>query len=148
MSKSFAEYVSINPDNGCWEWQGTITRDGYGRLGKQSAHRHSWTIYSGPIPNGMLVCHHCDNRRCVNPGHLFLGTPLDNSRDMVAKGRSPKWNGQRRGAGNPRANLDEHMVRQIRRLRGRITLRELGKKFGVNHSTISDIFQGRTWTHV
>lgn len=76
---------------GCWEWIGTITNEGYGVFGAEggfsSAHRFSWKIHYGDIPDGLLVLHKCDNRRCVNPEHLFLGTQSDNMRDKIAKGR-------------------------------------------------------------
>ena len=85
LNKRFMEFVSINSKNGCWEWDGVI-RMGYGRFSKdgrmQTAHRVSWEIHHGPIL-GYLVLHKCDNKCCVNPEHLFLGTQRDNVRDMV-----------------------------------------------------------------
>lgn len=79
---------------GCWEWRGAIAAQGYGTIslnGKTaSAHRVAWQRAYGPIPPGLYVCHRCDNRRCVRPDHLFLGTARANSEDMVRKGRSVK----------------------------------------------------------
>ena len=79
------------PDD-CWEWQGAMNRYGYGRVywpkrGPVLAHRVAYELEHGPIPEGLFVCHHCDNRRCVNELHLFLGTARDNALDMMAKGR-------------------------------------------------------------
>jgi hypothetical protein len=77
----------------CWEWQGALYPAGYGIIGldggSHATHRLSWEIVNGPIPDGLFVCHKCDNRKCVRPDHLFLGTQKDNMRDMIAKGRHP-----------------------------------------------------------
>ena len=79
---------------GCWEWAGARDKDGYGqtppldgRSGAVRAHRLAWTLTNGPIPKGLLVCHHCDNPACINPDHLWLGTSTDNNRDRERKGR-------------------------------------------------------------
>src|SRR5262245_6642261 len=88
-------HIKVMP-NGCWEWQGRRSRDGYGRMTitesrrphTRPAHRVAWEHFNGPIPENMLVCHKCDNPPCINPAHLFLGTHRDNFRDMREKGRS------------------------------------------------------------
>src|SRR5690348_1346681 len=81
----------INKINGCWEFTGSLNNGGYGVIGFKGkvwlAHRLSYYFHNGEIPKGLLVCHKCDNRKCINPDHLFLGTYMDNYNDMVAKGR-------------------------------------------------------------
>ena len=89
LDERLAQFV-IQP-SGCWEWTGSKNDKGYGRVyadrDEKRAHRAMWEQAHGPVPDGLWVLHRCDNPPCVNPDHLFLGTPLDNVRDMMAKGR-------------------------------------------------------------
>src|SRR5687767_9041671 len=100
-------------DSGCWIWTGARINSGYGRIvvnGKQtSTHRYSYTLYNGPIPEGLCVCHTCDTPACVNPAHLFVGTFRDNKLDSVHKGRHAK------GETNGNAKLTREDAEEIRR---------------------------------
>jgi hypothetical protein len=82
----------VRKTKGCWDWVGRKNNSGYGYFSLnnkiQGVHRFSWLIHNGSIPKGMCVCHYCDNKICVNPKHLWLGTHKDNMKDMVIKGRS------------------------------------------------------------
>lgn len=137
----------------CWPWVGSISTSGYGLLGDSYAHRLAWGLSAGPIPDGLFVCHHCDNPPCVNPDHLFLGTPRDNSHDMVLKARY--WTEglplprQPRGTRHGLARLDESSVRSIRaRVGAGETQQSVADAFGVHLMTINHVVHGRTWKHV
>ena len=137
--------------SGCWEWIGTAGKDGRGvihyRGRQQLASRVSYQLHRGPIPDGLFVCHTCDNPRCVNPAHLWLGTATDNHRDMREKGRQS--NKRCRGSEHGRALLSESQVKEIRSLRtSGMTLRIIGQRFGVSPQTVCAISKRRIWTHI
>lgn len=145
----FWQYVDRRGPNECWPWKGT-TPDGYGqfwssRKEKDGAHRVIWRMFFGDIPEGMFVCHRCDTRACVNPAHLFLGTPKDNTDDMMRKGR---WSGGRK-PGFHNAYLSkpcENEVMAIRRLSDSgVPTKQLAVAFGVTPVNIRDIVAKRTW---
>lgn len=136
----------------CWEWTRHTVPGGYGQLvsretGKSvRAHRLSWEIHKGPIPLGIDVLHACDNRRCVNPNHLFLGTDVDNVRDAQAKGRrTPKW-----GEYNGQARVNSEQVAMIRKRYsdGGVTQQELATEYGIAMGTVSNILSRKSWTQV
>ena len=140
--------------NGCWEWTARRTPAGYGQIGSGTrkdgqvyAHRVSYELFYGPLADGLYVCHHCDNPPCVNPGHLFAGTPKDNSQDALRKGRlhPPMLHGQDAA---PAVLRETQAVAIIERRSSGELLRVLAEEFGVTETTISNIARGRTWKHL
>lgn len=142
-------WARVQRGDGCWEWTGRLNEHGYGglwfRRKMDRAHRVAWTLTNGEIPAGLCVLHHCDNRRCVRPDHLFVGTQLDNMRDMVAKGRQAHPR-PLRGLDHPRGKLSDEdvavirAVREFRRPRGKYTATHLGVLFGVSQAHVSRIW--------
>jgi len=112
------------------------------------AHRASWVLANGPIPDGLSVCHRCDTPLCVRPDHLFLGTHADNIRDAVKKGRVILPVKKARGEQHPRARLTVSQVLLIRRLHGTVSNLSLAARFKINPATVCNIVKRRIWKHV
>ena len=134
-------------ENGCWVWIGAFFKDNYGRFGQQRAHRVSFEIFFGNIAQGLYVCHRCDNPKCVNPDHLFLGTPKENSRDRDIKER------HFHGSLVNTAKLSPSEVLQIikeydsaPKKFGIKTL--LAKRYGVSDTLIGLIVRRKVWKHL
>lgn len=134
----------IKKNGDCWIYTGAVGGDGYGVIGigrgtSNRAHRVMYEVFVGPIPKGMLVCHRCDTPLCINPRHLFLGTPKDNTQDMISKGRGRAMSGET----HPSAKLSDADVTAIKRLRksGR-TLSYIADRFGVSFQHISALTNG------
>lgn len=166
-STSFEDrfWVKVEKTEGCWEWRGAISGHGwpYGHIRSEApvrtmlkAHRVSWELHFGPIPDGLLVCHHCDNTLCVRPDHLFLGTSKHNTQDMIRKGRHgkpvrqkrPHGNAGERNRGNRITAKDVIAIRQMFAA-GTHTRKELAGMFGlISHSAISNIVTFKNWKHI
>jgi hypothetical protein len=141
----------IHPVHGqCWVWSTGKSRKGYGQFyrGGSSllAHRTSWELHNGLIPDGLLVCHHCDNPPCVNPAHLFLGTVADNTRDAAAKGRMVR--GERMHTAKLTADLVIEIRQRHRKSSRTDGVAALAREFGVSSQSILRIIRRRCWKHV
>ena len=141
----FHSSYAVNPETGCWDWTGWIHPEkGYGLLpiggaGKKiRAHRFSWELHFGPIPEGLFVLHKCDREKCCRPEHLFLGDNEDNMRDMVAKGRQAK------DLGKIKITPAMAMNMRVMYARGEHSMLRLAKIYNVDHSTVSGIIKGRS----
>lgn len=147
----------------CWPWKGSTDDDGYGwcsAMGEKKAHRVAYVLAYGLVPEGLSVLHSCDNPGCCNYAHLRAGTPADNMRDKVERGRARGAAGEangmqtrpeQRSAGsrNGAAKLTEADVLRIRERRAAgATVYELAKDFGLSHPTVSNICTRKTWKHV
>lgn len=141
-------WEKVEKTDGCWNWIGAKSKAGYGQIradGKcQYAHRAMWEkSHLLKIPEGFYICHRCDNPGCVNPEHLFLGTPKDNRQDSVRKGRSNK------GERNGRSRLQKTDVLEIRRLHSEgVPHEEIASKFKIVVNTVYYIVSRRLWKHL
>jgi hypothetical protein len=142
----------IPDSNGCWIWQGCVNTNGRGylthRYKNYQAHRFSWVIHRGEIPQGMLVLHRCDVPLCVNPDHLFIGTAADNTADMMRKGRNRSGGGKNPvyGMRNPHAKLTDADVMWIR-LDPR-SQNAIARDFGIGQDQVSRIKNRQRWAHL
>lgn len=151
LKERFWEKVDVAGPNECWEWT-AVKANGYGRirddggLAQLLAHRVSYELEYGEIPEGLWVLHHCDNRSCVNPRHLYAGTAKQNTADALARNRldPPK------GEDHPQTPLSAQNVLQIRRryAAGDVYQHDLAQEYGITKSSICLIIRGDTWTHV
>jgi hypothetical protein len=148
LRERFFRYLPVGlPDDVCWVWKAKAhPKTGYGYIVAAGeyhhAHRLSYEYLVGPITEGLSVLHRCDNRPCVNPSHLFLGTHTDNMRDASVKGRN------HHGVAHTKAKLTPDAVREIRRDYPRLSFIELGKRYGVHQATIWGVIMGKTWQRV
>lgn len=140
----FFRHVNITSNNQCWEWTGCKSYNGYGRMGGADykadkkmlfAHRASWEIHNGPIPENMLVLHKCDNPSCVNPYHLEIGSGKKNIVDAYIRNRK-------------KGKLTNTQVMEIRLLHGKESAALLAPKYGVNRRNINQIWSGSTWKFI
>jgi DNA-binding XRE family transcriptional regulator len=150
--------------DGCWLWTGALDERGRGRVWRNGKimihHRAVWEILIGEIPQGALLCHHCDNPQCANPSHLYVGTDQSNVNDMMQRGRhwtmknremaravgrrTGSQNNWATGTDNPKAKLTPEQVCAIRSSREKT--KDLAAQYGVNRTTIQRIRAGKQWT--
>ena len=153
---------SAGPD-ACHPFIGCRNQEGYGGVLvdgiSRKAHRIAWELAIGPIPDGLLVLHHCDNPPCCNVRHLWLGTDADNNADMMRKGRNRQQSGDRngsrlhperlrRGANHPKTRLTDEQVREIRALKDRVSQESVAMIYEIDQTTVSRIQLRQTWKHV
>jgi len=139
-------YSMPEPNSGCYLWTGAVDSGGYGQLRvgdtSRGAHRLSWENAFGEVPSGLFVCHKCDVRSCVNPGHLFLGTAGDNNKDRQEKGRTVLVRGEAHGL----SRMSEEQARIAKYTTERASV--LAARFGVSNFNIYNIRNGRSWRHI
>ena len=136
---AFWSRVSVSTPFQCWPWNGPKNDAGYGRFKDTMAHRVAFALIHGPIPDGLIVRHRCDNKPCCNPQHLLVGTNQDNSNDAVERGQIAR--GERHG----RTRLTAENVTYIRQNPQSLKITALAARFGVCKATVSYIRSGRSW---
>lgn len=123
----------------CWLWTGSVDKDGYGKYGKlEKAHRLSWLLHYGLLPDNLLVCHHCDNPPCVRPEHLFLGTNSDNQQDAIRKGRKYMPQGEECSW----TRVPEEDIEAVFRLVGTLSQRLIAQRLGLSQGYVSELLAG------
>lgn len=156
--------AKVEKTDSCWNWIGCLHKSGYGWVtssGKtQLAHRLAYKIFKGIIPQELCVCHSCDNKRCVNPDHLWLGSQAENIKDRDSKGRQVSPSGEKhrfrlypesvpKGSAHPLAKLTEPQVLAIKsRYSLGWSVRVLAKEYGVNVPAVYKLLNGKTWRHL
>jgi hypothetical protein len=148
IKERFWSKVKILGPDDCWEWQGYIRPDGYGRFRIDDkmvlAHRVAYELAVGPIPEGKALCHKCDNRKCCNGNHHFTGTQLDNMHDRDAKGRGLKGRKAPRTVGTKLNLAKAHEIKELYKT-GNYNLGNLAAAYLVSETTIHEVVKGKTW---
>lgn len=151
IEERFWKKVDKKSPDECWEWTASTNEKGYGIIGRGrrgegtvKAHRLSYELANGKIDDNMVICHSCDNPKCVNPNHLFLGTNGDNVADMVNKNRNV--NGEQVGT----SKLSEYQVIEIKNIysTGKYSYRQIAEMYNVSRSLIGYIVRGEKWAHL
>lgn len=150
---SFEErfWLRVKKSKSCWEWQGRVGKLGYARIRRTDrsrvfVHRLSYEMHHGPVPEGLLVLHTCDNRRCVNPKHLYVGTHQDNTDDMFRRGRANKAQGERHG----NAKLSDAEARRLVDMfrAGEATVAQLAVRYNLHPVHVDGVIKGRRRKHL
>lgn len=148
LNRFWSKVDKSNGDDSCWEWTAYKYPNGYASIRlngvRYYAHRASWIIHYGEIPEGLLVCHHCDNPPCVNPSHLFLGTTQDNVNDKMNKGRYRA--GHVSGEDHPNSRFNWEIINKIRKSYAEgVTQQELADKYNTSQAYIGKIIKNIWW---
>ena len=144
----FWSCVDVRHKRECWLWRAGTFSSGYGAFGHERAHRVAWKLWGGKIPEGLLILHRCNRALCVNPYHLYIGNVRDNTNDRVRSGNQVK------GESHHAHKITESQVREIRAFAASWQRRfpryytMLGRKYGLNRTTVSAIVNRKIWRHV
>lgn len=147
VNTRFWEKVDVRSENECWNWTGSVDGGNYGEFmisthNREKAHRYSWRLVHGDIPDKLYICHHCDNPLCVNPSHLFLGTSYDNTHDKLNKNRHKRLRGKLNGM----CKLQEQDIIDIREKHNNgVSYKKLGAEYGISMTQIGRIIKRESW---